>query len=110
MPLLDPIYLLISSSESLSSHLKNKQIHCLFHRFYNIEEDAWSIEQNDSKLIAIIILLLCKRAGQSEMARVVSGSRVRLEKFGSQNHAKFCAVGYIIKGARQTVSLPSQIL
>lgn len=44
------------------------------------------------------------------MARVVSGSRVRLEKFGSQNHAKFCAVGYIIKGARQTVSLPSQIL
>lgn len=62
MPLLDPIYLLISSSESLSSHLKNKQIHCLFHRFYNIEEDAWSIEQNDSKLIAIIILLLCFRA------------------------------------------------
>lgn len=35
------------------------------------------------------------------MARVVSGSRVGLEKFGSQNHAKFCAVGYIIKGARQ---------
>lgn len=53
MPLLDPIYLLISSSESLFSS-ENKQIHCLFHRFYNIEGDAWSIEQNDSKLIAIM--------------------------------------------------------